>query len=107
MPPTDEEVARKLADDFRLRRVEKGLTREAVAAQSGVRPANVARFEQKGLISLGNLIRLASCMDYLTELKDVFSRPKYSTMAELEQIRRNSGKKKAYTRKTRHEDQKN
>ena len=100
--PDADDIARKLADDFRCRRVECGLTREAGAEKSGVALANVTRVEQKGLISLKNLILLAVSMDYLHEVRDIFSAPKYSTMEELTQIRRNTGKKKAYTRKTPH-----
>lgn len=98
--PDADDIARRLAEDFRCRRVERGLTREAVAEKSGVALANIARFEQKGLISLKNLILLAVSMDYLHEVRDIFSAPKYSTMEELTQIRRNSGKKKAYTPKS-------
>jgi hypothetical protein len=54
------------------------------------------RFEQKGLISLSNLISLAIAMNYIGEIKNIFAEPKYSTMEELSQIRRNTGKKKAH-----------
>ncbi|MFG6382148.1 MAG: helix-turn-helix domain-containing protein [Muribaculum sp.] len=94
-----DDISRKLAEDFRHRRVERGLTREAVAEKSGVALANITRFEQKGLISLKNLVLLAISLNYLQEIRDIFSTPKYSTMDELEQIRRNTGKKKAYPRK--------
>ena len=94
-----DDISRKLAEDFRHRRVERGLTREAVAEKSGVALANITRFEQKGLISLKNLVLLAISMNYLQEVRDIFSTPKYSTMIELEQIRRNSSKKRAYPRK--------
>ncbi len=100
--PDADDIARKLADDFRCRRVERGLTRQAVAEKSGVALANLTRFEQKGLISLKNLILLAVSLDYLHEVRDIFSVPKYSTMEELTQIRRNTGKKKAYPRKSPH-----
>ena len=59
MPEPADDVARKIADDFRQRRVEKGLTRADIARKSGVSIANIARFEQKALISLNNLIELA------------------------------------------------
>lgn len=100
MPDADE-VARKIADDFRKRRIERGLTREAVSKKSGVALANITRFEQKALISLKNMIHLAISMGYLHEARDIFATPKYSTMEELLQIRDNMGKKKAYTRKPR------
>lgn len=99
VPEPAEDVARKIADDFRHRRVEKGLTREAIAKKSGVAIANIARFEQKGLISLTNLIELAIALGYNLEIKSIFSEPKFSSMEELLQIRKNSGKKKAHTPK--------
>ncbi|MBD5188169.1 MAG: helix-turn-helix transcriptional regulator [Bacteroidales bacterium] len=101
MHPDATDIARRLANDFRNRRVEQGLTREAVAAKSGVAFSNISRFEQKGLISLKNLILLAIATDYLHEISAIFSTPKYSTMEELTQIRRNTGKKRAYPHKPR------
>ena len=91
-----DEISKQIAADFRHRRVEKGLTREQVAERAGVAVSNVVRFEQKGLISLKNLIGLAMALGYTSEIKGLFSNPKYSTMEELTQIRRNSGKTKAY-----------
>ncbi len=92
-----DEISLGLAHDFRCRRIEKNMTREEIATQSGVAVSNVARFEQKGLISLKNLISLAITLGYVSEIKSLFSEPKYSTMEELTQIRRNAGKKKAST----------
>lgn len=89
-------IALKIAGDFRTRRIEKNLTREQVAEKSGVAVSNIIRFEQKGLISLKNLISIAITTGYTSEVKNIFDQPKYSTMEELEQIRKNSGKKKAH-----------
>lgn len=100
MPEPANAVARKIADDFRSRRIEKGLTREDIAKKSGVAVSNIARFEQKGLISLSNLIELAIALGYNLEIKSIFSEPKYSTMEELLQIRKNTGKKKAHKNKS-------
>lgn len=91
-----DDIAKILADDFRKRRIEKNLTRDQVAERSGVALSNIVRFEQKGLISLKNLIALAMAMDYTPEIKGIFSEPKYSTMEELSQIRKNTGKSRAY-----------
>lgn len=91
-----DDIARMLADDFRKRRIEKNMTREQVAEKSGVAVSNIVRFEQKGLISLKNLIGIAMAMEYTSEIKNIFAEPKYSTMKELTQIRRNRGKKKAH-----------
>ena len=91
-----DEIAKEMASDFRKRRIEKNLTREEVADKSGVAVSNIVRFEQKGLISLTNLIGIAMALGYTAEIKNIFSKPKYSTMEELLQIKRNTNKKKAY-----------
>ena len=91
-----DDIAKEIADAFRKRRIEKNLTREQVAEQSGVAVSNIVRFEQKGLISLKNLIGIAIALGYTSEIKGLFAQPKYSTMEELTQIRRNQNKKKAH-----------
>lgn len=91
-----DDIAQGMADDFRKRRIEKGITREQVAEKSGVAVSNIVRFEQKGLVSLKNLIGLAMALGYTAELKGIFSQPKYATMEELMQIRKNTNKKKVH-----------
>ena len=91
-----EDIAKWMADDFRKRRIEKNLTREQLAELSGVAVSNIVRFEQKGLISLKNLIGIAMVLGYTSEIKSLFAQPKYSTMEELTQIRKNQNKKKAH-----------
>ena len=93
---TVDDIAKGIAEDFRKRRIEKNLTREQVAEKSGIALANIVRFEQKGLISLKNLIGIAMAMEYTSEVKNIFSEPKCSTMEELTQIRKNTGKKRAH-----------
>lgn len=91
-----DDIAKRMANDFRKRRIEKNLTREQVAEKSGVALSNIVRFEQKGLISLKNLIGIAMALDYSSEIKSVFAEPKYATMEELTQIRKNKGKTRAH-----------
>lgn len=86
----------EIAGDFRKRRVEKNITRKRIAEMSGVPLSTVARFEQKGLISLEALIRLAMALGYTAEVRNLFSSPKFDTMAELDTIRRKTGGKRAY-----------
>ena len=93
-----DDIAKEIAADFRKRRIEKNLTRVQVAERSGVAVSNIVRFEQKGLISLANLIALGMALGYTSEIKSIFSQPKYSTMEELSQIRENKGKTRAYKR---------
>ena len=96
MLETTDDIALKLAEDFRHRRIEKNLTREQIAERAEISVSNIVRFEQKGLISLKNLIAIAVALGYTSEIKNLFETPKYSTMEELMQIRKNTGKKKAY-----------
>lgn len=91
-----DDIAKAMANDFRKRRIEKNLTREQVAEKANVAVSNIVRFEQKGLISLKNLIGIAMSLEYTTEVKNIFAEPKYSTMEELTQIRKNSGKTRAH-----------
>lgn len=91
-----DDIAKAMANDFRKRRIEKNLTREQVAEKANVAVSNIVRFEQKGLISLKNLIGIAMALEYTTEIKNIFAEPKYSTMEELTQIRKNSGKTRAH-----------
>lgn len=90
------DIALKLAEDFRHRRIEKNLTREEMAQMAGIAVSNLVRFEQKGLISLKNLIALAMTLGYSSEINNLFATPKYTTMEELTQIRKNANKKKVY-----------
>lgn len=102
---SEEDIAKNVADDFRKRRIEKNLTREMVAKKSGVPLGNINRFEQKGLISLKNLISLATALGYTQEVKSIFANQKYSSMEELTEIRKNAGRKVAHQkRKTNEKD---
>lgn len=100
---SEEDIAMTIAQDFRKRRIEKNLTREMVAKESGVPLGTLSRFEQKGLISLKHLISLALTLGYKSEIKRLFAEQKYSTMEELLQIRRNAGRKSAHQKRTSHE----
>ena len=93
---SEDDIALKLAEDFRHRRIEKNLTREEIAQMAGIAVSNLVRFEQKGLISLKNLIALAMALGYRSEINNLFAIPKYATMEELTQIRKNANKKKVY-----------
>lgn len=59
-----DEIAMDMSNDFRRRRIEKNITKEQVAEVSGVAVSNIIRFEQKGLISLKNLISIAMTLGY-------------------------------------------
>ncbi len=95
-----EDIAHDIAENFRRRRIERNMSRKEVSEQSGVALANIVRFEQKALISLSNLISLAMVLGYTADMHSLFSQPQYSTMEELQMIRRNQNKKRASKRLT-------
>lgn len=89
----------QVAEIFRRRRVEKNITRQRIAELSGVPLSTVARFEQKGLISFESLIKLAMALGYTSEIKNLFSAPKFDTMEELDLIRHKMKDKRAYVKR--------
>ena len=93
-----EDIALHTAESMRKRRIEKNISREELAKLSGIPVATIARFEQKGLISFQSLISIAITLGYSTEINSIFNVSKFDTMEELSQIRKKSGKKRAYKR---------
>lgn len=93
-----DDIMMLIAENFRKRRVEKNITRQRMAELSGVPLSTLARFEQKGLIAFESLIKLAMALEYTSEIKDLFSTPKFDTMEELDLIRQKSKHKRAYAK---------
>ena len=93
-----DEIMMQVAGNFRRRRVEKNITRQRMAEVSGVPLSTLARFEQKGSIAFESLIKLAMPLGYTSEIKDLFCKPKFDTMEELELIRKKSNDKRAYVK---------
>lgn len=93
-----EDIAREVAENFRKRRVEKNITRQRISELSGVPLSTVARFEQKGLIAFESLVKLVMALGYTADMKNLFGSPKFSTMEELDLIRRKKGDKRAYVK---------
>lgn len=91
-----EDIAMEVAANFRRRRVEKNITRQRIAELSGVPLSTVTRFEQKGLIAFGSLVKLAMALGYAPEIRKLFGASKFDTMDELDLIRSKSGDKRAY-----------
>ena len=96
-----DDIMMQVAENFRKRRVEKNITRQRIAELSGVPLSTVARFEQKGLIAFESLIKLAMALGYTSEIKDLFSAPKFDTMEELDLIRQKSNDKRAYIKRNK------
>lgn len=91
---TPEEILLLLAQNVQRRRLEKGISREALAEISGVPTATIAKFEQKHTISLASYVALAKALGYTKSLKELLSEPLYDTMEELDIINKNKNRKR-------------
>lgn len=78
-----EELLAILAQNLQKRRLEKGLSREALTELSGVPTPTIAKFEQKHTISLASYVALAKALGYSKAIKELLSEPLFSTMEEL------------------------
>jgi len=91
---TPDELLVILARNVQKRRLEKGLSREALSARSGVPTPTIAKFEQKHSISLASYVALAKALGYSNAIKNLLSEPLFSTMEELVLINKNQNRKK-------------
>lgn len=91
---TPNELLAVMAKNLKSRRLERGLSREALTELSGVPVPTIAKFEQKHVISLGSYVALAKALGYSKSIKELLSEPIYNTMEELEVINKNKNRKK-------------
>ena len=91
---TPDELLEILAKNLQQRRLEKGLSRNALSKLSGVPTPTIAKFEQKHTISLAAFVSMAKTLGYGKDIKELLSRPLYNTMEELETINRNKNRKR-------------
>jgi len=88
------ELMQELSERLKARRLEKGLSRPALAEISGVPAPTIARFEQQHAISMRQYIDLAIALGYADQLQVLMEAPIYKTMEELETIRNNQNRKR-------------
>ena len=89
-----DDLATRLSQNVKRRRLEKGLSRKALSMMSGVPVPTIAKFEQHHSISLISFIALAKALGYTDALKSLLDEPVYSTMEELDTINRNKNRKR-------------
>ena len=88
------ELMQQLAERLKARRLEKGLSRQALADISGVPAPTIVRFEQQHAISMRQYIDLAIALGYADQLQVLMQEPIYKTMEELETIRNNKNRRR-------------
>ena len=89
-----DDLAARLSQNVKRRRLEKGLSRKALSMMSGVPAPTIAKFEQQHTISLISFLALAKALGYANALKSLLDEPVYSTMEELDTINRNKNRKR-------------
>lgn len=88
------ELMQILAQRLQKRRLEKGLSRQALSELSGVPAPTIARFEQHYAISMRQYLDLAVALGYANQMKDLMQEVLYNTLEELETIRNNKNRKR-------------
>lgn len=91
---TTGDILKGLAQYLQKRRLEKGLSRDTLSELSKVPVSTIAKFETQFTISLASFVSLAKALGYTDELILLLSEPRYSTMAELDQINKNLNRKR-------------
>ena len=89
-----DDLATRLAENVKHRRLEKGLSRSALSMMSGVPAPTIAKFEQQHSISLVSFLALAKALGYTDTLKSLLAEPVYSTIEELDTINKNKNRKR-------------
>ena len=92
---TPGEVSKDLAQKARRLRLDQNWKQEALAERAGVSLQTVRLFEQKGKISLKNLLFIVSALGRLSDFDDVMRRSALQSMQELETQSRTSGRERA------------
>lgn len=80
---TPSDVALELATRMKRIRKRRKITQRQLASRSNVSYASLCRFEQTGLISLESFIKLSMELGVVDEIRDLFSRPVYSSIEEV------------------------
>lgn len=88
------ELMQQLADRVKSRRLERGLSRQALSELSGVPAPTIARFEQHYAISMRQYVDLVATLGYTDQLQEIMREPRYKTLEELETIQLNKHRKR-------------
>ncbi len=86
------EVARRVAERVRLRRLELDLTQRSMARRSGMSLSTYRRFEATGEVSLRHLILISVVLNATSDFDGLFLQPQYASLDDvIEPKRRQRG----------------
>lgn len=80
---TPAEIGTSVAERVRARRKELKLTQEQLSRKAGMSLASYKRFEQKGLIALDALIRIAIALGCEDDFDGLFAKRGYASIEEV------------------------
>jgi len=83
---SNQEICSVIAHRFRRRRLDyHNWPRHVLAERSGVTESTIKRFENRGQITLENLVKLACAMNAADEFQGLFPLPDVSSLKEVKQ----------------------
>ena len=83
---SSQDICRLIAKRFRRRRLDfHNWPRHVLASRSGVTESTIKRFENRGQITLENLVKLASAMDAAEEFQSLFPLPEVTSLEDVKQ----------------------
>lgn len=80
---TPEEINLKIADRLKNIRKRRRISQKKLSEISGVNYGSIKRFETTGQISLLSLTRIATALDVVNELREIFSQVPYKNIQEV------------------------
>ncbi len=80
---TPVDASRQLAEEARERRLRLNMTRQDLAAKSGVPPDTLGLFERTGRISLVSFLKVAFALGIADRLTGLFDSPEIASLDEI------------------------
>lgn len=85
------EISREIGKNAQALRLSKNLSRKTLAQLSGVSESSIKRFESTGSITLESMILLATALDDLAPVSNLFKLTAFSSSAQLKNLKRQRG----------------
>lgn len=77
------EYLKIISQNVKARRLEKDLTQAGLASRAGIKLPTYRKFERTGEISLSNLLKIAWCLDQLSDFDSLFTKKQYASIEEV------------------------
>ncbi len=90
---TSIKAQKKIAQNMRALRLEKGLTQEGLSKRSGVSISSLRKFEQKGVLSLESFFKLAMVLGCVEKLIQA-TKPLENNFSSIDDVLNNKKDKK-------------